>query len=119
MHLKLVHAKTKPYCCDLCSFATANRYTLKNHRKKVHKRILAHSCPYDGCTSSFGTEWDLLRHIDGVHFPEPDTTVEINQTRQVSVKANDNPQPKVKKVRKVVKKRPFPGKPPSLTIHIY
>ncbi|XP_054159562.1 zinc finger protein 62-like [Oppia nitens] len=56
----------RPYRCDECGSTFVMVATLKQHQKKVHPDQLL-MCPYDGCTVTVKSAYNLKQHINNIH----------------------------------------------------
>ena len=67
MHIN-THEGVKPFQCDACDKAYANRSNLDQHIKSVHIAEKKYRC--DQCVMGFTTKQYLKRHIKTVHTTE-------------------------------------------------
>ena len=59
------HTGFKPYCCQVCMRAFAQKSNLNYHMKSAHNPNRPFKC--DSCEKSFKTKEELTRHIENKH----------------------------------------------------
>ena len=62
-HVATVHEKKKPFHCEICSSAFAEKRRLKEHITSVHENDRAYECKT--CSSTFNQKDSLRRHVKG------------------------------------------------------
>ena len=64
-HLYAVHLGLRPYKCDKCNYACAESTKFKRHVDSVHLGLRPYKC--DKCNYSSAERTKLKLHVDGVH----------------------------------------------------
>ena len=70
-HILYQHEKNKPWKCDECDYATADKDKLRSHKKAIHEGVLYH-CDYPSCSKNYNKKGNLDAHKFRVHkIPTP------------------------------------------------
>ena len=76
-----MHEGLKPFLCEVCSYKTSQKQSLKKHIDVIHRGLKPFKCP--SCSYTAGQKGHLKKHLLTAHkYNNTDSNLPVNLTNK-------------------------------------